>query len=117
MNANMETPANLMEKLSESVEAYSRTTFELTKLKALQTTAIVVPSLVSHFSVVPVVFLFALVLNVGIALCLGDLLGKNYHGFFVVAAFNLVAASVLHFLFPGWIRTTVSDLIIKEALG
>lgn len=112
----METPVGLMENLSESVEAYSITTFELAKLKALQTTSVVASSLVSRLSVVLAVSLFALVFNIGIALWLGDLLGKNYYGFFVVAAFYLVAAAVLHYFLPRWIRRTIGDLIIKEAL-
>lgn len=116
MNAGMETPTSLIENLSESVEAYSITTFELAKLKALQTTSVVASSLVSRLSVVLAVSLFALVFNIGIALWLGDLLGKNYYGFFVVAAFYLLAAAVLHFLIPTWIKRVVGDSIIKEAL-
>lgn len=112
----METPASLMENLSESVEAYSRTTFELAKLKALETTSFVAASLVFRLSVMLAVSLFALIFNIGIALWLGDLLGKSYYGFFIVAAFYLVAAAVLHFLLPTWIRKKIVDLIIKEAL-
>lgn len=112
----METPTSLMVSLVESTEAYSKTTFELAKLKALEMSAIVSASLVSRLSVVVSVSLFALVFNIGIALWLGDMLGKSYYGFFIVAAFYLVAAAVLHFFLSAWIKRTVGDLIIKEAL-
>lgn len=113
----METPVCLMENLSNSVEAYSRTTFEIAKLQALQTTSDVAASLVSRLSVVLAVSLFAFVFNIGVALWLGDILGKNYYGFFVVAAFYLVVAAVLHFLLLVWMRRTVGGIIITEALN
>jgi ABC-type transport system involved in cytochrome bd biosynthesis fused ATPase/permease subunit len=60
--------------------------------------------------------LFALVLNIGIALWLGELLGKNYYGFFIVAVFYLLSAIVLHFFLHNWIKKPVSNLIITQAL-
>ena len=112
----METPVDLMEALVESAEAYGKTTFELAKLKALETTSILAASLACRLSVLLAVSLFALVFNIGVALLLGDLLGKNYYGFFIVAAFYLVAATVLHFFLPKWIGKVVRGSIITEAL-
>jgi hypothetical protein len=60
--------------------------------------------------------MFALVLNLGVALWLGELLGKSYYGFFIVAAFYLLAGLVLHFFLQRWIRKPISDLIITQAL-
>lgn len=112
----METPASLMESLFERVESYSKTTYELSKLKLLETTTQVVSSLVPRLSVIIVFSLFALVVNIGLALWLGELLGKSYYGFFIVAAFYLVAGILLHFFLHKWIKTPVSDSIIKQAL-
>ena len=112
----METPTNLIETLFEKVEDYGKTTFELSKLKALETTTIVVTSLLSRLSVIIMLSMFALVFNIGIALFLGELLGKSYFGFFIVAAFYLVAGIVLHFFLHKWIRKPLSDLIITQAL-
>lgn len=112
----METPTNLMETLLDSAASCGKTTFELAKLKALETTTIVATSLITRLSVILAVSMFALVFNIGIALLLGDLLGKSHYGFFIVAAFYLVVAVVLHFLLPTWVRKTISALIITEAL-
>jgi hypothetical protein len=112
----METPATSIESLFERIEAYSKTTLELSKLKLLQTTINIVNSLVPRLSVIIMISLFALVLNIGIALFLGELLGKSYYGFFIVAGFYLVAAIVLHFFLQKWIKKPLSDLIIKQAL-
>jgi hypothetical protein len=112
----METPARLIESLFEKVEVYAKTTYELSKLKALETTVVVLTSLVSRLSVILMLAMFALVLNIGIALYLGKLLGEFYYGFFIVAAFYLVAGIVLHVFLHRWIRKPLSDLIITQAL-
>jgi hypothetical protein len=72
--------------------------------------------LVPRLSVIIMISLFALVLNIGIALLLGELLGKSYYGFFIVAGFYLVAGIILHFFLHKWIKKPISDLIIKQAL-
>ena len=112
----METPASLIESLFEKVEAYGMTTYELSKLKALETTTTIVTSLVSRLSVILMISIFALVLNIGIALYLGELLGKSYFGFFIVAGFYIVAGIVLHFFLHKWIKKPLSELIITQAL-
>lgn len=112
----METPANQFETLLERMEDYSKTSYELSKLKSVEMTAMVVTELVSRLSVIILVSLFALVLNIGIAILVGELLGKVYYGFFIVAAFYLVAGIVLHFFLHKWIKKPVSELIITNAL-
>ena len=112
----MEPQASLIESLVERVETYGKTTFELSKLKVLETTTHVAASLTSRLSVIVVIFLFALVLNIGIALLLGELLGKLYYGFFAVAGFYFITGIILHFFLRKWIKKTVSNLIIKQVI-
>ena len=112
----METPSNLIEQLYERSEAYAKTSIELAKLKALETTTRVVTTMIWRLSVIIMMSLCVLVLNIGIALWLGELLGKSYYGFFIVAAFYLVAGLILHFFLHHWIKKPVSDLIITQAL-
>lgn len=112
----METPASLLESLFERTEAYTQTTLELSKLRLLETTTVVVTTVLSKVSVIIMISLFVLVFNIGIALLLGELLGKTYYGFFIVAAFYLIGGGILHFFLHRWIKKPVSDLIIKQAL-
>ena len=112
----METTAKTIEELYEKAEAYGMTTYELTKLKTLETTTVVVASLVSRLAVILIISMFGLILNIGIALFLGKLLGEYYYGFFIVASFYLFAGIVLHFTLHKWIKKPISDLIIKQAL-
>jgi len=112
----METPANSIELLFEKAEAYGKTTYELSKLKLLETTNIVVTSLIAKLSVILMISMFSFVMSIAISLWLGDLLGKAYYGFFIVAGFYLVAGIVLHFFLHKWVKKPISELIIKQAL-
>jgi hypothetical protein len=112
----METPVSLLEPLFERFEAYSKTTIELTKLKLLESTTVIATSLIARVVVIVIFSLFMLILSTGIALYLGELLGKSYYGFFIIAAFYLIAGVVLHFFLHKWIKKPVSDLIIKQTL-
>jgi len=112
----METPKSLIELLFEKVEEYGITNYELTKLKLLKTTASIAPSLLSRLIVILIISTFTLILSIGIALFLGDLLGKLYYGFFIIAAFYLIVGIVLHFYLHKWIKKPVADSIIKQIL-
>ena len=112
----METTANSIESLFEKAEAYGKTTYELSKLKLLETTNIVVASLIAKLSVIIMISMFSFVLSIAISLWLGDLLGKVYYGFFIVAGFYLIVGIVLHFFLHSWVRKPISELIIKQAL-
>ena len=112
----METPANTIESLFQKVETYGLTTYELSKLKLLETTTVIATALIPRLSVVLMISLFIFVVSIGIALFLGEMLGKSYYGFYIVAAVYLLTAIILHFFLRRWIKKPISDLIIKQAL-
>jgi len=112
----METPSNLIESLFERAESLGKTTFELSKLKALRTTTVIVTALISRLSVIMMISMFILILNIGIALFLGEVLGKMYYGFFIVAALYLIVGIIFHLFMNKWIKKPIFDLIIKKAL-
>ena len=112
----MEAKANLIEPLLERAEQYSKTSFELLKLKSLDKTADVTSTLISRLLLIIVLSLFALTLNIGIALWLGDLLGKNYYGFLVVASFYGLIGIILFFTHP-LIKARVNNSIITQMLN
>jgi membrane-bound ClpP family serine protease len=112
----METPSNSIESLFERVEAYGKTTIELTKLKTLETTTAVATSLASRLIVFLMIAFFVLVLSIGVALFLGDLLEKSYYGFFIVAAFYLILGLILHYNLSKWINKPIGNFFISQFL-
>jgi len=112
----MEDNTKLIESLLERTAEFGKVSFELVKLKALDKTSDAVSSLIPHSVVVVLVAVFMLFLNLGLAFWLGEILGRTFYGFFVVAAFYGIAGFVLHFFMHKWLKKTVSNFIIKNVL-
>ncbi len=110
----MENTFNQIEPLFEKIEDYGKTSYELFKLKAISKTAEVVSTFVSRVAVVIVLSMFLVFASIGLALWLGDLLGKPYFGFFCVATFYILLGGVLFFLLHKFVKRKVSNSIISE---
>ena len=104
---------DLIEPLLEKVETYAKTSFELLRLKALAKTADVTSTLFSRSLFILLVSFFAFTINIAVALWLGDVLGKNYYGFLIVAGFYALASIILLIVHPS-IKTRVNNTIIRQ---
>jgi len=112
----MEDKTKLIESLYERAADYGKTTFELVKLQALDKTSDVVSTIIPH-SIVFVLFAsFMIFLNLGLAFWLGEILGKIFFGFFVIAGFYVIIGLILHFFMHGWIKWKIRNYIIKQFL-
>ena len=112
----MENKEKLIEALLENAVEYSKTSFELVKLKALDKTSDLVSSFIPHTVVFVLVASFTLFLNLGLAFWFAEILGKTCYGFFVVAAFYCIAGIVLHFFMHNWFKNLVCNYFIKQVL-
>ncbi|MBL0202328.1 MAG: hypothetical protein IPP81_19885 [Chitinophagaceae bacterium] len=109
----MDSQTNLIEPLLEKAETYSKTSFELLRLKALAKTADVTSTLFSRSLFILLVSFFAFTINIAVALWLGDVLGKTYYGFLIVAGFYALASIILLIVHPS-IKTRVNNTIIRQ---
>lgn len=109
----MDTQTNLIDPLLEKVETYSKTSFELFKLKALAKTADVTSTLFSRSLFILLASFFAFTITIAVALWIGDMLGKNYYGFLIVAGFYAIASVIILIAHPT-IKTRVNNTIIKQ---
>lgn len=112
----MDEQSGLIETLIEKGEQYGKTTIELLKLKTLDKSADVVSNLVSWMIVVVFAVLFFLILNIGLALWLGELSGKTYYGFFAVSGFYALLAIVFTLFRKQWIKKPLQNSIITQVL-
>ncbi len=112
----MNTDATPIEALFEKAEDYGKTTIELLKLKAVDRSADFVSTIAAHIVTFIVVALFTFIVSIGAALWLGELLGKNYYGFFAVAGFYALVAIIIYLFRHEWIKTPVSDSIVCHLL-
>ncbi len=113
----MEDNANLIESLLGKATEYGKTSFELLKLKTLDKTLDVVSSFIPHSIVFVLIASSVLFFSLGLSLWLGEILGKIYYGFFVVAAFYGIIGLVLHFFMHKWLKKLVGNYIIKKVLN
>ena len=109
----METKISLFEPLLEKAEAYGKTSFELLRLKALNKTADVSSTVLSRSLFILIVSFFAFMINIAVALWLGDLLGKAYYGFLIVSGFYAIAGIILWIAHPS-VKASVNNTIIKK---
>jgi hypothetical protein len=112
----MESPADEVASLFEIAEEYGKTTVELYRLKFVETASIVTISIIARVSVIVMIASSILVLSIGIALFLGEQLGKSYYGFFIVAGCYVVTGIVMHFFLRTWIKKLVSESIMEQTL-
>jgi hypothetical protein len=113
----MEDQSSLIGTLFEKTEHYTKTSAELYKLKAIGKSADIISSLAARLTVIVFLTLFILILNIGVALFLGDVLGKSYYGFFIVAGFYALCGIVLYIFRTRWIKSPLKNSIINQALN
>jgi len=111
----MENPSNI-ESLFSKAGDYLETRVELFRLKTIDKTAEVVSSVATQAVLLMIMTFFLLLLSVGAAFWVGDLLGKTYYGFFAVAGFYLITGLIIFAGRRKWLKEPVSNLIIRKAL-
>lgn len=106
-----------IEPLYQKAEDYVKTSFELYRLKTVSRSAKVISTFISRSLFIITFSLFMIFVNIGIAIWLGDLLGKLYLGFFCIAAFYVLLATIIYFFLHNCIKKKVSNIIISEILN
>ena len=104
----------VIDVLFEKTKDYVETRADLFKLKAIKKTAEVGSSLVCYMIVAVVFSSFFIFLNIALGLWLGDLTGRLYFGFFILAAFYLIVGILIFSNKEKIISSPIADSIIKK---
>lgn len=113
----MESEKILIKPLFEQIETYGKVSLELLKLQTIEKSVTVSAQFASRGTIFFFVAMFIFATNIAAALWLGELSGKLYYGFFIVAAFYAIVASILHFFLHDWIKKYFSNALITQILG
>ena len=113
----MENQPNMIESLIERAYDYGKISFELAKLKAVDKTSDIISSALSQAVIYFFVFIFLLFLNLGLAYWIGELTGKNYYGFLVIAAVYGLIGLIIRIFMYGWIKNFMYNNIVKRLLN
>ena len=111
----MENATSSIESLIEKVKSYVETTVDLLKLKAIDKSSTVASVVIDYLIVLLMFGIFAILLNVGLALLIGEFLGKAYYGFFIMAVINAIIGFVL-LKNNKWIKTPLTNNMVKKLL-
>ena len=112
----MEDNKTPVEALLERGQAYIKTTFQLFKLKGTDKIAEIVSTLASGFVILMLLVFLFVNLNIGIALLIGDLLGKLWLGFLIVSGFYLILLFIILLFLRKSISRLISNFIIRNLL-
>jgi hypothetical protein len=110
----MEDNENMIELLLERATEYSKTSYELAKLKTLDKTSDFVSTLIPYAIVFVLIVSFLLFLSLGLAFWVGEILGKVCYGFFAIAAFYVIIGIAIRFLWFNWLKRNIDKYFIKK---
>jgi len=113
---NKQPTLTLIESLFSQTKDYIDNRLELYKLKLVDKTSGIASSIISLVVLFVVFFIFFVVLNIGIALLIGDLVGKSYLGFLILAAVYAIVGLVLFAKRDKIFKTPLTRLIIGKFL-
>ncbi len=112
----MENQSTPVESLFDRVKSYVETRIDLLRLKAIDKSSSFLSLLISMIVVILVGFISIMMLSVGIALLLGDWLGKAYYGFFIVAVLYIITGLVLYSSREKWLKAPIANSMIKKLM-
>ena len=112
----MENNENTIESLIDRAEKYGKTSIDLLKLKSVDKTGNLVSAFLSQTLLYIFLIFFIFILTVSAALWLGELLGKNYYGFLVVAGFYGLVTLILLIIRPS-IKKHFKNAVINHLLN
>ncbi|MFH2144170.1 MAG: phage holin family protein [Bacteroidota bacterium] len=112
----MEEKAKSVELLIEKATDYGKTTVELVKLKVLDTSSDVISSFIPISIALMLFTSFLLFFSLAMAFWLGEILGNNYYGFFIVAGFYCFIGIIFYLFMYKWIKRKVCNSIIKKVI-
>jgi hypothetical protein len=110
----MENQTNSIESLFGKTRSYIETSLDLLKLKAIDKSSSFISVIITYLVVFIIVGCFFILLNIGLALLIGRLLGESYYGFFILAVLYAVIGMILLKNRNKWVKTPVVNMLIKE---
>ncbi len=110
----MEDKASPLETLIERAEDFSKTSIKLFRLKSIDKTSEIVSDSAAWLVIIILFALFFMILNIGIALWIGEMLGKSWYGFFILAGIYAVLAIIVLIFSNKWIRKPLRNSIIEK---
>jgi len=92
----------------------TRTT--LWKLKAIESLVDVSGELVAGLGMIVMTSFVVIIFSIGLALLIGDWLGKGFYGFFIIGGIYGIVALVIYARRNRWLKDPFSNMLIRKIL-
>jgi len=112
----MEEKSGPIEVLLERAQAFTKTSIKLFKLKATDRLSELLSNLAASITILAIFALCFVNLNIGIALLVGELLGKAWLGFILIAALYAFIGLIAYLFRDKLIKRPVSNSVINQLL-
>lgn len=113
---NKQPTLTLIESFFSQSKEYATNKFELYKLKAVEKTSDVATAVIAGVALFIVFFIFFAVLNIGVALLIGDLVGRSWLGFLILAVIYAIAGFVIFKGRNKFFKTPITKMLIRKFL-
>jgi hypothetical protein len=112
----MEESVHSIEVLYEKVREYGDASYQLVKLNTIDKVADISSSVAVRLLVGLLLLVFYLMVNITLALWLGEITGKTYYGFLIIAGFNGLIGLLVNYLFKSRLKQRIANSIIRKLL-
>ena len=99
---------NAVEDLITKAEEYAKTSYDLSKLQLMDKSGTVVSSVMAGVVGGAIFMIGLLIISMGLALLVGEALGRLYYGFFVVGGGFILIGVFFYFFLQSKVKTAVS---------
>ncbi|MDX9928225.1 MAG: phage holin family protein [Bacteroidales bacterium] len=106
-----------LQTILESSEEYGRDTLDLIRLKAVDKGSKAISSFVLILVFVLILSIFFIMATIGLALWLGEIMGRTCYGFFAVGGFFGITGVIIYFVMGKWLKRVITDIIIRNTLS
>jgi len=113
----METQAHPFESLFERAGEYLETRIELVKLKSVEKSSDIISSTMATVPIILALILSIMILSIGVALWIGEQIGKSYYGFFIVGGFYIFIALAGYIFRNRLLKVLIANSFINKVLN
>lgn len=116
-NTFMNNQPNLIDSLIGNSQDYVETRLTLFKLKMVDKSSDIASTVLSFIPLILVFTIVFILLNIGIALLIGDLVGRASWGFLILTGVYIIIALVLYSQRNKWVKVPFANMLIKKFLN
>ena len=112
----MEDQPNDIDVLLSDAGDYLETRTTLWKMKAIESLVDVSSELVTGMGLICIVAFVVIMFSIGAALLIGDWLGKDFYGFFIIGAAYVFFGLICYIKRGKWLKEPFSNMLIRKIL-